>query len=149
MQKGIDVNADSKEYHVVSCCNWTKHGNINYISLLKKWIVNCDFFFIFISTNSVFNWFFIHTVVNVYWLRKWIHSFCTRVFAFYTLKTNTDFENDQYWLRKWYIFFLNSNALTRFFLVFFLLDSANYIISFQLGVWLNTLDMLSLFIWIY
>ena len=59
------------------------------------------------------------TVVNVYWLRKWIHSFCTRVFAFYTVKMNTDFENDQYWLRKWYIYFLNSNGLTRFLGFFF------------------------------
>ena len=49
--------------------------------------------------------------------------------------------------------FLNSNALTRFVFVFF--PSAFYKLYYFLsarlldGVWLNTIDRLSLFIWIY
>ena len=39
------------------------------------------------------------TVVNVYWLRKWIHSFCTQVFLYFIqLKLNTDFANINFFL---------------------------------------------------
>ena len=69
-------------------------------NLVKVYIISYNITFCMYTNDKWWNLISIYTVVSVYWLRKWIHSFTKSVFLYFIqLKLNTDFANIQFFIQ--------------------------------------------------